>query len=337
MTRFEHLQLFINTHFSEQSPRLAAITADASFRRYYRLNCASGHFIVMDSDPQKINNHPYIALNEVFTAQGFLLPKIILSDEQHGFFVLSDLGSTHLADLLEDENRTHYYQQLISLSAQWAKTPAAPAMQAYDRAFIAQELELFKQWLVHDFIGVDLQAPAAAQQRTMWQASCAMLIDAMLAQPTVTMHRDFHSRNIMRCEQQWAIIDYQDAVRGPLCYDLVSLLRDCYFKLPDPELKQLLVYGYEQFSQQGLLSNTTFAEFKSWFDLTGMQRHLKAAGIFCRLYLRDGKAGYLANIIPTLEYIIAVAAQYPELAALGQWVDTSIKPRVEARLAQEAQ
>jgi N-acetylmuramate 1-kinase len=337
MTRFEHLQLFINTHFSEQQTTLMAITADASFRRYYRLTCAKQCFIVMDSDPQKVNNTPYIALNRLFTEQGFLLPDIIASDEQQGFFILSDLGSTHLADMLDDANRVQHYEQLISLNALWAKTPQAAAMLPYNNEFIATELSIFSQWLVHDFIGIELSSTANTEQQAMWENSCELLIDTMQAQPTVTMHRDYHSRNIMRCEQQWAIIDYQDAVRGPLCYDLVSLLRDCYFKLPESELNHLLQYGYKEFNRQGLMVNVGFDDFKYWFDLTGVQRHLKAAGIFCRLYLRDGKAGYLANILPTLEYIIDVAKNYPELRPLGQWIGDSIKPKVVARLVKESQ
>lgn len=331
MTRFESLQQFINTHFSEQSCALNAITADASFRRYYRLNAENKSFIVMDSDPKKVNNVPYIALNKMFSEQGFLLPSIIYSDEQQGFFILSDLGSTHLADLLDDANRSEYYQQLISLSAKWAKTPKAPAMNPYDSDFIALELDIFKNWLVNDFINAEL----STEQQNIWRTSTTLLINTLLEQPIVTMHRDYHSRNIMRCEQQWAIIDYQDAVQGPLCYDLVSLLRDCYFKLPNGELTHLLEFGYDEFKRQGLITNESFAQFKYWFDLTGLQRHLKAAGIFCRLYLRDGKKGYLANILPTLEYVIEVAAQYPELCDLSDWIKNYVIPKVQLRLKGE--
>jgi len=157
----------------------------------------------------------------------------------------------------------------------------------------------------------------------------------MLAQPKVTVHRDYHSRNIMYSNEQWAIIDYQDAVRGPLCYDLVSLLRDCYFKLPQAQLNQLLEYGYEEFTAQKLITDTSFEQFKQWFDLTGIQRHLKAAGIFCRLYLRDGKTGYLDNILSTLDYIVDVAKTYPELAALSEWVGSIVIPQVTLKLAKE--
>ena len=330
MTRIENLQQFINMHFNMHVTTLTAITGDASFRRYYRLNSANKHFIVMDSDPQKVNNAPYIAFNKIFTEQGFLLPTIIASDEQQGFFILSDLGCTHLADMLGDVNRVEHYQQLISLSAQWAKTPAVAEMQAYNNDFIALELGIFSEWLVAGFTGI---APSAQQQK-MWQASCRLLTDAMLAQPMVTVHRDFHSRNIMNAEGKWAIIDYQDAVRGPLCYDLVSLLRDCYFKLPHSELTHLLKFAYDEFAQQGLVIGVTFDEFKYWFDLTGLQRHLKAAGIFCRLYLRDNKHGYLDNILPTLNYITEVAANYPELAALGVWVKNTLIPSVTEKLAE---
>ena len=331
MTRFDNLQLFINTHFDAKPHSLVAITGDASFRRYYRLSCAGKAFIVMDSDPQKVNNAPYISLNKVFTDNGFLLPEIIASDEEQGFFVLSDLGNTHLADKLDEPNRDEYYKQLIRLAASWAKTPESAAMQNYNKEFIHLELNIFSQWLVTDFIGLTM----STEQKTLWQQSCELLTNAMLAQPTVTVHRDYHSRNIMYSNEQWAIIDYQDAVRGPLCYDLVSLLRDCYFKLPQAQLNQLLEYGYEEFTAQKLITDTSFEQFKQWFDLTGIQRHLKAAGIFCRLYLRDGKTGYLDNILPTLDYIVDVAKTYPELAALSEWVGSIVIPQVTLKLAKE--
>ncbi|MEL0641489.1 phosphotransferase [Pseudoalteromonas aliena] len=331
MKRFENLQQFINTHFNEQPTSLNVVTGDASFRRYYRLNCKGEHFIVMDSDPNKVNNAPYISLNKVFTEQGFLLPKIIVSDELQGFFILSDLGSTHLADMLGDTNRTEHYKELINLSVKWAKTPASDVMQAYNEDFIKLELDIFSQWLVTGFINESL----SVDQKIMWKTSSELLIKAMLAQPIVTVHRDYHSRNIMNNNGQWAIIDYQDAVRGPLCYDLVSLLRDCYFKLPDAELISLLGFAYKEFTDQDLIIDTSFNEFKYYFDLTGLQRHLKAAGIFCRLYLRDGKSGYLDNILPTLNYIIEVAANYSELTALSEWIKNIIVPKVMDKLAKE--
>lgn len=331
MTRFDNLQLFINTYFNAKPHSLVAITGDASFRRYYRLSCAGKAFIVMDSDPQKVNNAPYISLNKVFTEQGFLLPEIIASDQQQGFFILSDLGSTHLADKLDEPNKIEHYKQLITLATKWAKTPASPAMSDYNKEFIQLELNIFSQWLVDGFIGSTL----SAEQQAIWQQSTALLTAAMLEQPTVTVHRDYHSRNIMHSNEQWAIIDYQDAVQGPLCYDVVSLLRDCYYKLPQSELESLLNFAYKEFIAQGLINNTTFNEFKYWFDLTGIQRHLKATGIFCRLYLRDGKTGYLDNILPTLDYIIEVAATYPELKTLSSWVSQVIVPQVSKQLAKE--
>ncbi len=331
MTRFENLQQFINVQLNAKSHTLNAITGDASFRRYYRLNHDNKHLIVMDSDPKKVNNEPYISLNKVFTEQGFLLPSIIASDEQQGFFILSDLGSTHLADMLDDKNKIEHYKALISLNAQWAKTPSASAMQAYSKDFIQLELGIFSQWLVSDFISESL----TTEQVAMWHSSCELLTNAMLLQPTVTVHRDYHSRNIMYSNGQWAIIDYQDAVQGPLCYDLVSLLRDCYYKLPESELSSLLDFAYKEFIAQGLVKNTSFSEFKYWFDLTGIQRHLKAAGIFCRLYLRDSKTGYLDNILPTLDYIVEVAAHYSELSDLSEWIKNTIVPKVTKQLAVE--
>ncbi|WP_217874965.1 aminoglycoside phosphotransferase family protein [Pseudoalteromonas shioyasakiensis] len=332
MNRYKSLQQFLNPHFKEDEYQLAAITGDASFRRYFRVNTSDQSYIVMDSDPDKLDNTPYIELNKVFSQHGFKLPKILQADEKQGFFLLSDLGNTHLADLLGDEDRTLHYKHLIKLSAQWAQIPPAQYMKVFDGEFLQFELSIFKDWLVDNFIGEQL----SADEQQMWQQACELLVNNALEQPIVTVHRDFHSRNIMRTGQQWAIIDYQDAVQGPVCYDLVSLLRDCYFKLPEQELDYLLHYAYDEFSEQQLLQDTSFAMFKRWFDLTGVQRHLKAAGIFCRLKLRDGKSGYLNNVLPTLTYISNVSKEYPELTALGQWIEQTIIPQTKQRLTKES-
>ncbi|MBC7009019.1 MULTISPECIES: phosphotransferase [unclassified Pseudoalteromonas] len=332
MNRYKSLQQFLNPHFKEDEYQLAAITGDASFRRYFRVNTGDQSYIVMDSDPDKLDNTPYIELNKVFSQHGFKLPKILQADEKQGFFLLSDLGNTHLADLLGDEDRTLHYKHLIKLSAQWAQIPPAQYMKVFDGEFLQFELSIFRDWLVDNFIGEQL----SADEQQMWQQACELLINNALEQPIVTVHRDFHSRNIMRTGQQWAIIDYQDAVQGPVCYDLVSLLRDCYFKLPEQELDYLLHYAYDEFSEQQLLQDTSFAMFKRWFDLTGVQRHLKAAGIFCRLKLRDGKSGYLNNVLPTLTYISNVSKEYPELTALGQWIEQIIIPQTKQRLTKES-
>ena len=332
MNRYKSLQQFLNPHFKEDEYQLAAITGDASFRRYFRVNTSDQSYIVMDSDPDKLDNTPYIELNKVFSQHGFKLPKILQADEKQGFFLLSDLGNTHLADLLCDEDRTLHYKHLIKLSAQWAQIPPAQYMKVFDGEFLQFELSIFRDWLVDNFIGEQL----SADEQQMWQQACELLVNNALEQPIVTVHRDFHSRNIMRTGQQWAIIDYQDAVQGPVCYDLVSLLRDCYFKLPEQELDYLLHYAYDEFSEQQLLQDTSFAMFKRWFDLTGVQRHLKAAGIFCRLKLRDGKSGYLNNVLPTLTYISNVSKEYPELTALGQWIEQTIIPQTKQRLTKES-
>ena len=332
MNRYKSLQQFLNPHFKEDEYQLAAITGDASFRRYFRVNTGDQSYIVMDSDPDKLDNTPYIELNKVFSQHGFKLPKILQADEKQGFFLLSDLGNTHLADLLGDEDRTLHYKHLIKLSAQWAQIPPAQYMKVFDGEFLQFELSIFRDWLVDNFIAEQL----SADEQQMWQQACELLVNNALEQPIVTVHRDFHSRNIMRTGQQWAIIDYQDAVQGPVCYDLVSLLRDCYFKLPEQELDYLLHYAYDEFSEQQLLQDTSFAMFKRWFDLTGVQRHLKAAGIFCRLKLRDGKSGYLNNVLPTLTYISNVSKEYPELTALGQWIEQIIIPQTKQRLTKES-
>ncbi len=328
MSRNQERQLFLQPFFTGRPYRLEAITGDASYRRYFRVSSQNASWILMDSEPSRVDNHPYLALNQVFRKQGFILPEVVLRDDGKGLFLLSDLGSTHLADLLDDDKaRPGYYRELIDLMAAWAQTPSAPEMKPYDAGFVALELNIFREWLVEGLLSHEL----SVDEVRVWEGACKILVENIAAQPKVTMHRDFHSRNLMKTAQGWAVIDYQDAVQGPVSYDLVSLLRDCYVRLPEGEFSLLLRYGFERLQGAGLLGDADFEIFRRWFDLTGIQRHLKAAGIFCRLNLRDGKQGYLPHILPTLDYVTEVADGYPELAALASWV-RSLLPDVRETL-----
>ncbi|ATC93669.1 aminoglycoside phosphotransferase family protein [Pseudoalteromonas tunicata] len=317
-----HLNAFLSQQNFLADSQLVVITGDASFRKYYRITTAGQSFIVMDSNPDVVNNHPFIAYNRLFSTQGLRLPNILASDEQYGFFLLEDLGSVHLADLLASNQKINYYQQLIDLLPLIAKTPADVTMRKYDGEFVAFELNIFKEWLVE---GV-LKRRFSNDEDALWQSVVSLLTDNLLNQPQVTVHRDYHSRNLMYYQNQWVVIDYQDAVTGPVSYDLVSLLRDCYHQLTADEFSQLFDYGFKVLQDFGLLPNVSPAQFRRWFDLVGVQRHLKAAGIFCRLLLRDHKAGYVPAILPTLEYVVAVAKDYPELDALQHWLSQTLMP-----------
>lgn len=322
------LEQFIVAQTSTTQFRYEAITGDASFRRYWRVKTVGQSYILMYSDPQIISPIPFIELTQAFASAGLRVPEIIGKDEQQGFILLEDLGSLHLAERISLPTKIQDYHSLIDLLPKIAALPAHPCMKAYDDAFVTMELNIFTTWLVQSFLDLTL----TSEQQTKWNKLVEWLVNEFAQLPQVTMHRDFHSRNVMFYQNQWVLIDYQDAVQGPVTYDLVSLLRDCYYRLEQSEYHTLLEYGYQVLTQANLLAEMDFDAFSRAVDITGLQRHLKAAGIFCRLKQRDDKAGYLDNIVPTLNYIVDVAKLYPHSAWLADWVEVDILPAVIGKL-----
>ncbi|CAH9064300.1 N-acetylmuramate/N-acetylglucosamine kinase [Pseudoalteromonas holothuriae] len=320
---------FLQSYFKNEDFQCIAITSDASFRCYHRVSCREQNYILMDSDPSKLDNQPFIALNANFLNNGIKVPKILHADTEQGLILLEDLGKEHLADRVHLSSRYTDYCEILALLPNIATTLESPFMKAYDAEFISLEIDIFWQWLVCEWLALTRdELPSKA-----FQASKSYLVNAILAQPQVTMHRDFHSRNIMHTNTGWALIDYQDAVQGPVTYDAVSLLRDCYLKLPKEEFNTLRLKSFEILGDAQLLSGMSFEQYCYYFDMTGMQRHLKAAGIFCRLLLRDEKAGYLKDIIPTLKYIEDVAKCYESFQWLATWLRHEIIPKVEVKLS----
>ncbi|AOT07377.1 aminoglycoside phosphotransferase family protein [Pseudoalteromonas luteoviolacea] len=307
-----------------------AITGDASFRLYFRIQFKQTKYILMDVSPEKGSIEPFVHLNQVFADGGLAVPKILAVDVELGFILLEDLGSVHLADIVAQQDGDDHYQALLSWLPQIAKLSPSKWMNPYDAAFITQEMDIFKFWLLEQWLGYS----STNDFKKNWQQLTILLTESMLRQPQVVMHRDFHSRNVMYCKDQGRLIDYQDAVVGPVCYDAVSLLKDCYIKLPVEQFERLREESFCQLFNAGLLSNMTYEQYIEYFNFTGMQRHLKAAGIFVRLYLRDGKSGYLPNILPTLEYVIEAAQMYPQFQWLATWLHSEIIPMIEEKLAE---
>ncbi|OCQ20434.1 hypothetical protein A7985_15350 [Pseudoalteromonas luteoviolacea] len=309
-------------------PTIEAITGDASFRLYFRITVAQERYILMDVTPDKGSVQPFVKLNENFKNSGLAVPEIHAFDSQQGFVLLEDLGSTHLADLIETQFDEHKYRELISWLPKIAGVEKSPWMNPYDAEFIQQETNIFRQWLLESWLDVSLSEETNAR----WVELNMLLAEQMLSQPQVVMHRDFHSRNVMYCQGEGRLIDYQDAVLGPVCYDAVSLLKDCYIKLPHAEFVALRKESYQRLKHANLLENMAYEQYVYYFDLTGLQRHLKAAGIFVRLYLRDGKPGYLQNIIPTLQYVVEVGNSYKDFQWLATWLQSEIIPMIQVKL-----
>ena len=290
-------------------------SSDASFRRYFRVQTLNQQFIVMDAPPDKENIEPFIRIAKLLRQSRINVPDIFQQNLSDGFLLLEDFGSQCFLDQLNASTAAELYQSAFdSLFKLQTQTPIQQAgLPRYDEALLHRELAIFDEWFLAQLL--DIQIPAA-----VWETVCAMLVTSALEQPSTCVHRDYHSRNLMVLDSDSpGIIDFQDAVIGPITYDLVSLLRDCYIAWPEQHVEQWRTQYFERLQQADLI-NCSPAQFKRWFDLMGLQRHLKAIGIFSRLHLRDGKSSYLGDIPRTLNYVTTVCATYPELAQFDEFL-----------------
>ncbi len=309
--------------------QVALISGDASFRRYFRVQLPKQSFIAMDSPPDLVPVAPFIALANAYQARGIKAPEVKAAELSQGFLLLSDLGDTQLLDALNSDNVSHYYGRALALLDQVLTITEADgeSLPDYDDEFVLRELNIFLEWLVQHHLRLNIDN----QAREMIDECFGLLIDNVALQPKVGMHRDYHSRNLMLCDDELAVIDFQDAVIGPITYDAVSLLRDCYVRWPDEVITPLIAQHYQQMRTLGLIEETvSLSQYRRWFDLMGMQRHLKAAGIFCRLNYRDAKPGYMKDIPLTLSYVRDIGAQYPEFTPFITWLDTQVIPKMGA-------
>jgi hypothetical protein len=298
---------------------IAPASADASFRRYFRVRFAADTAIVMDAPPEKENSQPFVTIAGMLQTMGLNVPRVLAHNFQHGFFLLSDLGSTPYLSVLNPNNVAQLYGDAMAalLTLQREGKPYQAQLPAYDEKLLWNEMQLFRDW----YLARHLQLTLAPPQHAILDRSWHYLVQQALAQPPVFVHRDYHSRNLMYSDgsvgRNPGILDFQDAVHGPITYDLVSLLRDCYITWPRAQIEAWVNDYHAQLHDAGMIKAVSAAQFLQWFDLMGIQRHLKASGIFARLNYRDGKPGYLADIPRTLNYVLDVAQGYPELHALS--------------------
>jgi aminoglycoside/choline kinase family phosphotransferase len=316
--------------------RIEPASSDASFRRYFRVFCSGATYVVMDAPPGKEDVGPYLKVSRLLESLGAHVPHVHASDVERGLLLLEDLGATLYLERLEagDDPERLYADALGVLATIQVRGGAACAQLApYGRAELLREMALMPQWFLERHLGL---TPAADEARLI-EAAFEFLIAEALAQPVVFVHRDYHARNLMVVkERNPGIIDFQDALRGPVGYDLVSLLKDCYIAWPRARVVGW-VSGYrELLRSQGGPAGESEQQFLRWFDLIGVQRHIKVLGIFCRLWYRDGKPGYLPDLPRTLEYVRDTCARYAELGALGSFLEQRVLaqlPRANARVS----
>ncbi len=308
--------------------RIEPASSDASFRRYFRAFHARGTFVVMDAPPEREDVRAYLKVSALLEGLGVHVPHVHESDVGRGLLLLEDLGSVHYLSRLEagGDPEALYGDALEALADIQARGgEAAAALAPYDREPLLREMSLMPEW----FCGRHLELALTRGERDIIAHSFEWLIGESLAQPQVFVHRDYHSRNLMvveRCNP--GVIDFQDALRGPIGYDLVSLLKDCYIAWPRARVVQWVSEYRVRLAARGFKPSASDAELLRWVDLIGVQRHLKVLGIFARLWYRDGKPGYLRDLPLTLRYVIEACAQFRELAELGKLLQRRAVPEL---------
>lgn len=316
--RLEQLKQWVGTQLGELEFSILPASADASFRRYFRVSYVDGGveqtLVVMDAPPEKEDSSAFVSIAITLRNCGVNAPEIVAVDLDKGFMLLSDLGSTPYLDQLTNKTADLLYgdamEALLEIQRGW---PADHRLPLYDRALLMDEMGLFRQW----YLGVHRQYSLDGDQVIELEEQFSLLADSALEQPQVAVHRDYHSRNLMALStDNPGVIDFQDAVWGAVTYDLVSLLRDCYIEWPQEDVERWAESYFHQLVERQIITGVNLEQFMRWFDWMGVQRHLKAIGIFSRLNHRDGKPGYLDDIPRTMNYVVDVTARYPELAPL---------------------
>lgn len=329
MDRFHLLENWISRQFPEKRFTLATASADASFRRYFRATFEDGTLIAMDAPPQHEDCGPFLHVAGLFSAAGLHVPEIVAQDPLQGFLLLSDLGRlTYLQAMDDSDSADRLYRDAIAalLKMQMASRPGV--LPEYDEALLLRELRVFPEW----YVTRHLKATLDASQKTGLDQVFAQIVQRCLAQPKVFVHRDYHSRNLMVAIPNPGVIDFQDAVYGPITYDLVSLFKDAYIRWEEERILDWLIRYWEQARAMGLPVPADFSGFYQDFEWMGVQRHVKILGVFARLWHRDGKEDYLRDIPLVLEYLRKTCSRYPELTPLLALLDRLEENPLEERI-----
>ena len=317
---------------------LLPLSGDASFRRYFTSQPSQQTYVLVDAPPDREDSRPFVQVAQKFLGAGVNVPKVFDVNYASGFMCLSYLGETLLWEKLHELHSQNRFQEAgaiyeeafrILLKIQGLHEGSDFLLPPYDGVLLLNELELFREW----FCGGIMEMELGSADHMLLDHFFEMLIDSALAQPQVCVHRDYHSRNLIyREDGDHGVLDFQDAVIGPVTYDLVSLIRDCYISWPGSQVREWALKYAGMASEAGILADVDEEEFLFSFDLMGVQRHLKATGIFSRLYLRDGKSGYLGDIPRTLSYVKEVLGEYPEFYDLAHWFEQRLYPMLFNRL-----
>ncbi|NYT72419.1 phosphotransferase [Halomonas sp. QX-2] len=314
---------------SETDISLSSAVGDASFRRYFRLTLPDGTTqVVMDAPPEQEDSQPFVTIAKRWRSAGLPVPKVHATNLADGFLLLEDLGNTPLQCLFSDDATTQaYHKQALTLIAELQNRAGPDSLPAYDTALLGRELDLFPEWCLSAWL--TLPSPES------WHVVREQLIQHALAQPVVTVHRDFDAMNLMMHDQRLFMIDFQDAVAGPLSYDVISLLRGRYCRFSNEQFAGFVEVFYHQARNDGRLpSSVDFATFLLQCHAMAAQRSLKVLGIFCRLTLRDQKSGYLGRLPHFLDHLEDSFSFLTEQAEFAEWLQLTLRPAIMKRLAE---
>ena len=313
-SRLLALQPWLINHFNTDNIQITPLQGDASFRRYFRVQHNDTRYIAMDAPPELEDIKPFIHVAREFGQLDIHVPHIFAENLEHGFLLLTDFGDSLYSQELQPHNADLLYTSALETLVRIQTCQVA--FPPFDAVFMQKELDNFQHWFLNRYLNVQLPH---------LQKVFDFLIHAAVIQPQVCVHRDYHSRNLMCLpDNQVGVLDFQDAVRGPVTYDAVSLLRDCYINWPREQVEQWA----EHFRKTAGLNNVSPAEFLRWFDLMGIQRHLKALFIFARKYIRDSSHHYIPDIPRTLQYVLDVSEKYPELHDFRRVLLDEVAPKV---------
>lgn len=334
--RLQHLNVWLDEQlarlFQQQgwgpvpAGSLTAASSDASFRRYFRWQADGRSFIVMDAPPPQENCRPFVDIARLLATANVNVPVIHGEDLERGFLLLSDLGNQTYLDVIDSSNADALFHDAIDALLAFQHLPMDAPLPSYDVALLRRELELFPEW----YVGRELNVTLDEQQAAAWQRISSLLIDSALAQPKVLVHRDYMPRNLMRSVPNPGVLDFQDAVYGPVTYDITCLFKDAFLSWPQPQVLGWLRDYWQRAQAAGIPVQADFEDFHRASDLMGVQRHLKVIGIFARICHRDGKPRYLADVPRFFAYIDEVISRRPELAELGELI-ASLRAASEAR------
>jgi aminoglycoside/choline kinase family phosphotransferase len=323
MDRFTELQRWLAARLRDQEFALAPASADASFRRYFRVSFpqdGARTLIVMDAPPEKEDCRPFVHVARLLADAGLNAPRVLEQDLARGFLLLSDLGTTTYLEALRDADEAtanRMFSDATDAIVRWQLASRPDQLPPYDAALLRRELDLFPDWYIARHLG----APLAPAQRDTLERTFALIIASNLAQPKTYVHRDYMPRNLMVCDTNPGVLDFQDAVYGPIAYDVVCLFKDAFISWDEERVLDWAIRYWEKAKRARLPVDQDFGVFYRDFEWMGLQRHLKVAGIFARLAHRDRKHTYLADTPRFIDYIRAVCRRYDALKPLLQLVD----------------